>query len=140
MRKIVFLLCAGAFLLLFADDPVQPIPAEKANIDEKIVEIKSVANPPLPQFKNPFYYPPRLDENNQTVQIVSLEPKLESVIGKKAMINGEWKKKGELAISGWRVEAIMTDSVILRKDGRTRTLLLTSGVENKFLTKVGGAK
>ncbi|MDR3163022.1 MAG: hypothetical protein LBT81_04105 [Helicobacteraceae bacterium] len=140
MRKIILLLCVGTFLFLSADDSIQPIPAEKIDIDDKIVQIKSVVNPPLPNFKNPFYYPPRLDENNQTIQVVSLEPKLESVIGKKAMISGEWKKKGELAISGWRVEAIMTDSVILKKDGRTRTLLLTSGVESKFLTKVGGAK
>ncbi|MDR3347558.1 MAG: hypothetical protein LBN32_02985 [Helicobacteraceae bacterium] len=136
-KHLVFIACMTAL------GAVDPDPQIVQIVDQQITEIKEAARPPMPRFQNPYFYPPiEVVEEVEGAPVapkppVVTEPKLESIIGKKAMLNGGWLKVGDTAIGGWKVKAITVDSVVLTKGKTTRRLILNSGVSGNYLIKVG---
>ncbi|GHV60000.1 hypothetical protein FACS1894103_4530 [Campylobacterota bacterium] len=133
-RLVIYLACLGA---LYAEGT--PDPQDVVVIDTRVEEIRDAKYPSVPAFKNPFFYPPREVNGTMVYEPRITEPILESVIGSRALISGQWKRVGEVAVSGWKVQKVLIDSVVIRKDKTERTLTLTSGATNKnYITKVGG--
>ncbi|MDR0664123.1 MAG: hypothetical protein LBF86_01190 [Helicobacteraceae bacterium] len=137
-----FVLLAGIASIAFG--AAQMDPKDVASTDTQIDAIKEATRPEVPAFRNPFYYPPRpvvVVEGAEPPAAVATpkEPILQSVLGAKALINGEWKKAGEKTIGGWRVQRVLVDSVILINGNSRRTLSMDSGVKkNNYIVKVGG--
>ncbi|MDR1911692.1 MAG: hypothetical protein LBQ52_05025, partial [Helicobacteraceae bacterium] len=127
MKKIVLLVLGAS--LAFAD--VQPNQKDIEVVESLLIEIKEANRPELPFFRNPFFYPPRLDEGGAPVVAVAApkEPKLQSVIGARALINGEWKKAGETTVGGWRIQRVLVDSVILINGKARKALSLNDGAQ-----------
>ncbi|GHV09346.1 hypothetical protein AGMMS50229_19350 [Campylobacterota bacterium] len=134
MKKIILIAAFVSALLAATPDE-----GEARQVDTKIEAIKEQRVSDVPSFKNPFYYPPVEVVEGGVVVVVQTptEPKLESVVGKKAMINGAWKKEGETVFGGWKIDQITSDSVFLSKGNTKRTLILKSGVSHDYLTKAG---
>jgi hypothetical protein len=138
MKSIATLIAFASIAL--AASPVQMDPRDVATVDSQIDAIREAARPELPLFRNPFYYAPRLDaEGTPVVTVAPREPKLQSVVGTRALINGEWKKAGETTVGGWRVQRVLVDSVILINGNSRKALSLNDGVKkSNFVVKVGG--
>ncbi|MDR1451012.1 MAG: hypothetical protein LBI57_01570 [Helicobacteraceae bacterium] len=138
MKSIVLL--AGIASIAFA--AAQMDPRDVATTDTQIDAIKEATRPEVPVFRNPFYYPPRVvAEDGEPTPVVAAprEPKLQSVFGSRALINGEWKKAGEATIGGWRVQRVLVDSVILVNGNSRKTLSLEGSVaKSNYIVKVGG--
>ena len=134
MKQIILTAAFVSALLAAAPDG-----GEQQQVDAKIAQIKELKVSDVPSFKNPFYYPPVEVIQDGVAVVVSTptEPILQSVVGKRAMINGAWRKEGETAFGGWKVDEITSDSVFLSRSGAKRTLILTSGVSRDYLTKAG---
>lgn len=133
-RIVIYLACLGA---LFAAGV--PDPQDVVAIDTRVEDIRDAKYPSVPAFKNPFFYPPVEVNGTAVAEPRITEPILQSVIGSRALISGQWKRVGEVAINGWKVQKVLVDSVVIKKEKTERTLSLTSGATNKnYITKVGG--
>jgi hypothetical protein len=136
MKKRITLASLSALwgLALYAEAPIQEI--------ERMVELIHLKRPgisldTLEKTKEPFIV--IKEENNETVvakpdRVEEVRLELHALMGKKAFINGGWRKEGDI-VKGYKVVYIGKRGVVLRKENTIRTLFIDKRKDKNELIK-----
>jgi hypothetical protein len=119
-------------LIMLLPLTLQAISADrKSAIDEQVRSIAQTRQIPEPPFVNPFA-PATKPAASAKRTAPPPPPRLRSILGKRALIGSSWVAAGE-SVAGYKVEAVLADSVTLSRSGRVLRLQMQPLSDQKIL-------
>lgn len=122
MKKHIFI----CFLLLSF---INAQDVEIKNIDDKISKIDSpragINIDTLNNTKNPFFVEDNFDDSGVVIQQNVEKISLKGIVNSKAYINNTWVGLND-EVEGYKVISITSNSVLLKREDRTKELFLKS--------------